>query len=97
MSVIQMQVEKDFYVATNMQPCAAIMHAIAVVVVEGVGEGILLPLAAKGDLSQVLLNYPLPRMIEDDAKHLLRLLLRACTQANVVVSHAPCPAPEPPP
>jgi hypothetical protein len=50
------------------------MGALAVVVVQGIGEGILMPLAAKGDLMRVLYmaGYPLGAMIPADALHLMR-------------------------
>jgi hypothetical protein len=50
------------------------MGALAVVVVQGIGEGILMPLAAKGDLLRVLhmARCPLGAMIPADALHLMR-------------------------
>ena len=72
--------------------------AVAMVEVQGCGACLLLPLAAKGDLHNVLKQYsryPVGRLVMDvpDALHICRVLLQGSAHIATLVSVLLCTSP----
>jgi hypothetical protein len=91
-----MEIERRVIAQLDKIPSTALMRAIALVKIQGKGQGILMPLASKGDLGSLLRRNPgLPMTLATgDALHIARLYLRACVHAEKLVSPRPSPKPK---